>query len=824
MRERQPENRPSKAETTRQVFISLRTKLTVANLLITLLAILWIGYYLLSRTQTLNALLTDQLERSVEQEAANRLSGLLTEGASNLNAFFGSTEKNLKTARIATEAFLLQESSIGEGIYISGQFWNAADILFPLSNGSLDNPNHESGSIFLPAHASLNSDLVREINTLKQLDTIAPVILKENTNIIALYFGGTGKETLYYPNIDLANIVPPDFDVTQRPWFLVAKPEANPSRKIVWSVPYQDAALHGLVITTSAPIYDTYNQFRGVLAADVQMTNVMQAVSAIQAGETGYAFLLDQEGRIVIMPKEGYADFGIPADITDEQLVQYTLTDTVPIEMFKVVIKMVEGQQGLQKIEVNGVEKYFAYRPIPSINYSLGIAVPTSELRKPFVTAVQTLERETTTTLTLVFAILGLVMGVTMTLSWLASNTLTAPLANLTQTAAEIADGNLAARVNLKPRKTIDETTTLAETLNLMTEKVQDLVATLEERVKERTSDLQKRASQLQAVSEVARAAASMRNLDLLLPEITRQISEQFGFYHAGIFLLDESEQNAVLVAANSEGGQRMLARQHKLAVEPRSIVGFVASTKSPRIALDTGTDAVFFNNPDLPETRSEMAVPLKVGEHLIGVLDVQSTETNAFSQEDIAIIMTLADQVALAIENTRSFEKTQQALAKAEETYQKYFGQSWSQFTRYIEKTGYAYREGVIVPLDKTSAYSSTENENGLFRIPLTLRGQTLGVLEIRSKRPQRAWTHDEKLLAQAAAERAALALESAYLLEEARRRAIRERAIGEVTSKIGASINLKNILRTAVEELGHAIPGSEVSISLQPKEADNR
>lgn len=822
MTERQSESNAPKKKAARQTFISLRAKLTLANLAVTLLAILGVGYYLLARTQALNALLTEQLDRSVEQEATNRLDGLLSDGASNLNAFFSSTEKNLNTARIAAETFLLQEDKMGEGIYISGALWNAGEVLFPLPTGSLDNPNDEVGSIFLPANAPLTDDMTREINALKQLDAIAPVILKENIDIIALYFGGTGKETLYYPNIDLANVVPPNFDVTQRPWFVIATPEANPGRNIVWSVPYQDAALHGLVITASVPIYDSTNTFRGVLAADILMTSVTQAVNAIQVGETGYAFLIDREGRVVIMPKEGYADFGIPADIADEELVQYTLPNTVSIEMFKVIVKMVNAQQGLQKIEANGVEKYFAYRPIPNVKYSLGVAVPTSELRKPFLSAIQTLKRETARTITLVFVILGAILGASVAVSWVVSNILTTPLAHLTQTASEIAAGNLTARATIETMLGKDETTTLAETLNWMSEKVQDLVATLEKRVQERTAALQRRAGQLQAVSEVARAAASVRQLDLLLPEVTRQISEQFGFYHVGIFLLDASGQNAVLVAANSEGGQKMLARQHKLAVEPRSIVGFVASTQSPRIALDTGADAVFFDNPDLPQTRSEMALPLKVGEQLIGVLDVQSTETNAFSQEDIAVISTLADQVALAIENARSFEKTQHALARAEETYQKYLGQLWAQFTRQARITGYAYKEGVTLSLDKASTYSPADNEKGLLRLPLTLRGQTLGVIEIRSRQPERAWKHDEIILAQAAAERAALALESAYLLEEARRRAARERTISEVTSKIGESVNLKNILRTAVEELGRAIPGSEVSISLQPKETD--
>ncbi|MFZ5820209.1 MAG: cache domain-containing protein [Chloroflexota bacterium] len=816
-----PENQTAQQKTPRSNFVSLRTKLIVANLFVTIAAIVFVGYYLLNRTQALNNLLTEQLDKSVQQETENRLDAALAEGASALNSFFDTTEKNLETARIATETYIEKEIEVADGIYVSGVLWNASETLFYLPGGSLDNPNQETGSIFLPTKVVLTEKLASEINALKQLDTIAPIILKENPNIIALYFGGKEKETLYYPNIDLANIVPVDFDVTQRPWFLAASPASNPDRETVWSVPYQDAALHGLVITSSAPIYDESDKFRGVVAADVLMTSITQAVSSIRTGDTGYAFLVDKEGHVISMPKEGYADFGIPADIPDGEIVQYTLPDKVPLEMFKIVVKMTGGQRGLQIVQVNGIEKYVAYRPIPNINYSLGIIVPVSELRQPFLTAVQTLERETTTTIIFVFIVLGIVIGIATLVSWGASNLLTSPLTKLTQTASEIAAGNLAAKASIAT-KVKDEITTLAETLDSMSARLSDLIFSLEERVQERTSALQKRANQLQAVSEVARAAASIRDLDLLLSDITREISEQFGFYHAGIFLLESSGQNAVLVAANSEGGQKMLARQHKLAVEPNSIVGFVASTQSARIALDTGADAVFFNNPDLPETCSEMALPLKVGQQLIGVLDVQSTEKNAFSQEDIAVISTLADQVAVAIENSRSFAETQRALAKAEETYQKYFGQTWSQFALQTRKTGYLYKNGKILPLDAPATPSLTDNNDDKLSIPLVLRGQTMGILEIRPNQTKRKWTDDELVLTQAAAERAALALESAYLLDEARRHATRERTIGEITSKIGESINVRNILRTAAEELGRAIPGSKVSIRLKPKETD--
>src|SRR5690606_34214496 len=129
-------------------------------------------------------------------------------------------------------------------------------------------------------------------------------------------------------------------------------------------------------------------------------------------------------------------------------------------------------------------------------------------------------------------------------------------------------------------------------------------------------------------------------------------ISEKYGFYHVGVFLLDENRTYAILTAANSAGGQKMLARQHRLKVGEQGIVGSVTGSGEPRIALDVGADAVFFNNPDLPESHSEMALPLRSGGQVIGALDVQSTETGAFTHVDVQTLGLLAEQVSLAIEN----------------------------------------------------------------------------------------------------------------------------------------------------------------------------
>jgi methyl-accepting chemotaxis protein len=178
-----------------------------------------------------------------------------------------------------------------------------------------------------------------------------------------------------------------------------------------------------------------------------------------------------------------------------------------------------------------------------------------------------------------------------------------------------------------------------------------------------RSRDLERRSVQLQAAAEVSRTAISVRDRDTLLSQVTHLISKQFGFYHAGIFLLDEAEEYAVLQAANSAGGQQMLEKGHRLKVGEQGVVGFVTGTGEPRIVLDVGTDAVHFNNPLLPETRSEMALPLKLGAQIIGALDVQSKQEGAFDEKDATVLQTMADQLAIAIENARLLQETQQTV-----------------------------------------------------------------------------------------------------------------------------------------------------------------
>lgn len=375
-----------------------------------------------------------------------------------------------------------------------------------------------------------------------------------------------------------------------------------------------------------------------------------------------------------------------------------------------------------------------------------------------------------------------------------------------------------------------------AKELEISNKELTSLRDALELRIQERTASLEKRAAQIQTVSGTARAIASVQDLETLLPNITNLVSDQFGFYHVGIFLLDEGGKNALLKAANSEGGRRMLNRGHHLPLDSNSIVGFVTSRGEPRIALDVGADAVYFNNPDLPETQSEMALPLRVSGRVIGALDVQSIQTNAFIQEDISVLSTLADQIAIAIENARLFGEAQSALADAQATYEKYVRQSWNSFVQQARHTGFIFDGKQVQPFDISTKrdYTKPNLQTGSLSldrlsdkiaIPIKLRGQTIGYLDVRSKKGERDWTRDELTLLEAAAERAALALENARLVESAQRRAARERAIGDISTKIGAVNSFEYILQTAVEELGRKIGGAtEVTLEISNDDQEIR
>jgi GAF domain-containing protein/HAMP domain-containing protein len=415
-----------------------------------------------------------------------------------------------------------------------------------------------------------------------------------------------------------------------------------------------------------------------------------------------------------------------------------------------------------------------------------------------------------------------------------ASNGIVAPIRRLQAAADLLAEGNYEVRVS-SPAK--DEVGYLSSSFDSMATQIQGLVTGLEQRVAERTTDLElsrqqslKRANEFQLISEISKIITGEQKLEHLLPLIAQLVSERFNFYHTGIFLIDNTNRYAVLQAANSTGGRNMLERGHKLEIGGSGIVGFVARSGLPRISLDVGQDAVFFNNPDLPNTRSEMALPLKTQDRIVGVLDVQSEKPGAFTDNDINTLSILADQISIALENARLYAQTQQALNEAQALYRQNVQEGWKTFSR--EKEFIGYQQSLTSGKKLTELVETDEIQQAMNRgevlvfhadgvtqeasivVPIKLRGQIIGNMKIKAPTKNRQWSSAEIDLAETVSERLSIALENARLIQESQRQVMKEQTISEVTGKIGASINLKNVLQTAVEELGLAIPGSNVMI----------
>jgi len=376
--------------------------------------------------------------------------------------------------------------------------------------------------------------------------------------------------------------------------------------------------------------------------------------------------------------------------------------------------------------------------------------------------------------------------------------------------------------------------TTYSRELEVVNKDLSGLRDALEKRVAERTADLDaanryhaRRATQFRAITEVSQAITAGQNLQELLPRIAEVISEKFGFYHVGIFLIDPNRQYAILSASNSAGGQRMLKRLHQLRVGEQGIVGFVAQTGQPRIALDVGTDAAYFDNPDLPETRSELGLPLRASGNTLGVLDVQSTEERAFTDDDVAVLSTLADQVSLAIQNARLFEQTRRSLSEAEALYGQYLQEAWSRLPRTGAAIGVRYTAGGIQPLqadelasakasgdgDHTAPPPVTSDKPTSVEVPIILRGEQIGKLRIHVPGARRL-KPDQMDMVRAVAERVALSAENARLFEETTRRAQRERLVTDISTKIRGTNDPQQMIRTAIEELREALGVTRVEV----------
>ena len=594
-------------------------------------------------------------------------------------------------------------------------------------------------------------------------------------------------------SISLSSGKPID-DFSRYPWFQAAKTDTA-SNFQTWVNPR--TRMPELIGYTH--ILDTNGEAVGLAIFASSLQVVDKLVQNTQISESGIAYVLNENNQIVARSDPSYASL-LKAENTYLTLAAAKKAmvpdNTDNSGNFHEVLHNYTDEEGVN---------WRAYSSVLPNGWAIFVQVPERVLMANLILFQR-----------ISWISLGLASILLLIISWLTIHQGLLPISDLTKTVTAISNGDL---TQVALVESDDEIGVLARSFNSMTAQLRELIANLERRVTDRTRDLEKRAIQLQVTADVAREAAAIQDLELLFVNTVQLISQKFNFYHTGIFLLDETAKYAVLRAASSEGGQQMLNRSHKLEVGKVGIVGYVAATGKPRIALDVGADAVYFNNPDLPQTRSEMALPLITRGQTIGVLDVQSTKPGAFSDEDTATLQVLADQVALAIDNSRLIFEMQNALQEIKNLYELQVGHAWQKRLG-NQKIAYAYNHLGVKPTLSTNSEASKEpNERSSIDIPIVFRGYQLGTVTLRRESDTPTWTTEEIETLNTIVTQFSLALENARLLEESQRRAERERQLADITAKLRASNDPERILRTAAEELHQALKVKQSQILVNPR-----
>lgn len=354
----------------------------------------------------------------------------------------------------------------------------------------------------------------------------------------------------------------------------------------------------------------------------------------------------------------------------------------------------------------------------------------------------------------------------------------------------------------------------------------------LEERVAERTRELRRQSLQLEATAEIARLTAETDDLDELMARAIELVRARFGFYHASIFLVDETTSWAEVAASTGEAGQLLLTRRHRLAIGSASIIGWVTANRLPRVSPDVEEDPFHFRNPALPDTKSEMAVPLMLGQRLIGALDVQSRELDAFDETNIRAIEAIASELAFAIDNSRLTEERRRQLQRLESEVQDRIRESWLEYARastpsiiHVGTGDASQSEGAFQHMDEVTRRGETSvSADGMeVVVPVRVRGETIAAIAARKSEPGDRWNEDDIALIESVAGQAALALETARQYGEEQRRVAELEVVNRVSQAASQLLRLETLLRMVGRQVHGVLRQTDVSIGLYD-EAQNQ
>jgi GAF domain-containing protein/HAMP domain-containing protein len=579
--------------------------------------------------------------------------------------------------------------------------------------------------------------------------------------------------------------------------------QVQQGRRYVGPVYVDDATSEPMVIV-AVPVIDVFGDFQGTLMAEVNLKFMWDLVDRLEVGEGGLAYVVDRYGNLIA--------FG---DVT-RVLRGENVSELNEVSEFVSSSALVDETGANISTGINGTSVVATYVPLGTPDWAAVVELPVAEAYREVIQSAVV-----SAGVVVVMATLAGLLGVFM------ARRLSVPLRTLTETASRVAEGEIDLQVQVAqvgPAEVVD----LASAFSSMTSQLRELIGSLEERVAARTLDLERRSTYLEASAEVASAASSILDVEQLIQQVVELIRQRFSLYYVGLFLVDEIGEWAVLRAGTGEAGQRMLARAHQIKIG-EGMIGWCVANAQSRIALDIGEDAVRLATSELPETRSEAALPLRVRGRVIGALTVQSSLPAAFDEEIVSVFQTMADQIAIALENARLLAESRAALEAAGRAYGELSREAWAGLLQARPDVGYrsgeagvtraegAWRSEMERALQEEAVVQSDgDGEKSALALPIRVRGQVIGVLG--TSRPAEAgeWKNEEVALLEELTAQLGEALESARLYRDTQRRAAHEQLMGHVVDRMRRTVDMDALMQVTIQEMASALGASSAFVQL--------
>ncbi len=557
------------------------------------------------------------------------------------------------------------------------------------------------------------------------------------------------------------------------------------------------AAEHQVIV--ALPVLDVEGQSLGVLTGRLRVADLTRFVlSQADTTETGQVYLVSQERQFITALRFAPQSALARSEAIDQGLDPDGLT------------RRGEGAY----LNYNGERVLGAYRWLPGLRVVLISERHQSEAFAGVWPLVW-----------LIVAAAGFAIALAVGLGLLSTRRIIRPVQILTETATAVAEGDLSRSVDIPAQNEIG---ILAQAFGTMTERLRGMIAQLENRVQERTQVLEQRTAYLEASAEVGHMATSTLDVDVLMQQVVDLIQERLDVYYVGLFLIDPAREWIVLQAGTGDVGRQLRARDLRVPIDEGSLIGSCVIHRRAYVIQDVTQDKLRMALPELPDTRSEVALPLQVRGEVIGALTVEDTRVGTFDTAMVNVLQSMVDQVAVALQNARLFSELQVALEAERRAYGDVVGEAWAEriggrgalhYAREADGQVKALLDVAPAPnllAARRQGARVADEQQANVAIPIKVRERAVGAIQFRKSDAAQAWSADELDLLETLTEQLGVALESARLYEDTQRRAAREQLTGEVASRMRESLDMDAILQTAIREMGERLGIAEVEVRM--------